>query len=784
LAAVTQGRALGFSLPVNLLLVLAPMAFGIRGANLIIIAGVFPIALLGDDLASATRIATILLAIGIARRFASWVPSYVISVASWACFILPAREVFVPTASVVALHAGYPAAVLFTCLSDVLITLVAGALLLNATLWCFLTHSPRHWRLDDLVIHVLTLTSILSVFSVLAILNRIGMFGHSQLAASNLWAAFGLIAMFALVPTLIGFRLSTITSRDFGSLLAPQLVPQSMVTTKDTEVSGALWVDVKARKSSPMASRDPQKELSDATSDGRDEGGTLAPTGVCAVDGDGSVLFMNDAFRAFADIALPGTVGRILSSLSSDSPLVNEISELLITTEPTAEVVRELKLVDKNGHSRFFEISLRHHDVGNAADGGSSTANDSGEIRTPRVINLRDVTDKRTVGRHLLESQRLVSLAQAVSRAGLSLADTFTSIAGHASHAMYTGKPNEACQKALSSIFESALTNGRLAGQLLELSKGHSSSTWSVADLREILHERLSLLQNLAGDGFSLSLQTRADPLFVKADLALLIQALTQLVLNAREAYYQNNGPIELILDTEELDQTVAYVNPGARPGKFARLRIVDSGSGMVAEILTRAVDPLFSTRREAGHSGLGLSIVFAIMREHDGFLTLESKPERGTTVSLYLPLLDSVPPEHVGHTTSQTKVDSVLPPTSLSSAGENQQVLVLEGREELRSILTQMVSSLGYRAASCKDGDEALRLARNQKVDIVLLDDSLPEFKADDCLKRLRAEHAAIKAVTLNTCVGTTTQNVNARVLKPFGISELSHALKTALNG
>ena len=119
------------------------------------------------------------------------------------------------------------------------------------------------------------------------------------------------------------------------------------------------------------------------------------------------------------------------------------------------------------------------------------------------------------------------------------------------------------------------------------------------------------------------------------------MQALSNLVINAREAYGENPGTIRLTLDTEEFGEEAGDIIVGARPGQYVRIKVIDQGSGMTPDMLSKACEPLFTTKHSSGQTGLGLSVVFSIVRAHDGFLTIESLPERGTTVTIYLPLVD-----------------------------------------------------------------------------------------------------------------------------------------------
>jgi signal transduction histidine kinase len=127
----------------------------------------------------------------------------------------------------------------------------------------------------------------------------------------------------------------------------------------------------------------------------------------------------------------------------------------------------------------------------------------------------------------------------------------------------------------------------------------------------------------------------------VVCDQAQILQAITNLVINAAESYQAGRkGSIDISLSNETLSEDVVGLQLGARPGEYVRLRVKDTGLGMTPDVLQRAFEPFFTTKASSGHQGLGLSIVFAIVRDHDGFLSAESSSNSGTTISLYLPLI------------------------------------------------------------------------------------------------------------------------------------------------
>lgn len=727
-------------------LLIAAIGFGLRGALYAILVGVIPVMFIGGDYHGGIRLAVVVAAVGGVRTLDPRLPSYLVTLCSWVLVVMPLRHFFYP-------YGIYPVGamatkfwehhLLLSGLSDVLLTLVAGAFMLNPSFWCFVTRRPYKANVYFLMTHVLTLTSLLSVLAVVATFNRLGIFAQNRFIDTNLWAAFGLFTTFVVIPSLIAFRLSLLATKQFG----------------DSLIAGPL----RALEDSSEFATDWKEELPDVLSKSlsvplQQLGPDANKLGVCAVDEDGSVLFINDQFRATANIALPGAVGRNVSMLAEESPLVAEIQRLLSTTPPERELVAESKIQVGKGKYKYFEISLRQRDAGN-----------NEEERTPRVITVRDITERRTVERRLLESERMRSLATFIKSASRTLTDYCTTITGKTSQALLTSNTTE-WRDSVQLVNQAAQNAGRLAAQLLDFASDSSTSTVTTVDMRDLVRDNMNLLQDTAGEKNTIVLETQATKGWTNVDPQLVMQCLLAIVANSREAYGPRQGTIKVSILSEKIDQLVAHLHPGTQPGAFIRVRITDNGEGMPPEVLARATDPLFSTKHDDGHSGLGLSTVFAIMRELDGFMTLESNPKSGTSVSLYFPLADE--PTVSPHSFDEA---SELPETLPRGNGS---VVIVEKSDDFREVLYDMVSSLGYQVTSCRNSSEAEELLRTKTCDILVLDDELPLHDGASLLKRLKSEYDGVKTVLLATSLRSSPSGSDTILQKPFDLPRLAHVL------
>ena len=199
-----HGRDANFAMPVVAFpLLVAAIGFGFSGALYSIVVGVLPVMFIGGDYPGGVRIAVIVATVGGIRSLDPRLPSYLATLCTWVLLVMPFRHFFFPlgTYPVGAMATNFREHhLLLASMSDVLLTLVAGAFMLNPSFWCFVTRRPYKANLYFLMTHVLTLTSLLSVLAVVATFNRLGIFTQNRFLDNNLWTAFGLLTTFIFIP--------------------------------------------------------------------------------------------------------------------------------------------------------------------------------------------------------------------------------------------------------------------------------------------------------------------------------------------------------------------------------------------------------------------------------------------------------------------------------------------------------------------------------------------------------------------------------------------------------
>jgi CheY-like chemotaxis protein len=275
----------------------------------------------------------------------------------------------------------------------------------------------------------------------------------------------------------------------------------------------------------------------------------------------------------------------------------------------------------------------------------------------------------------------------------------------------------------------------------------------------------------------SVALDFDPRPALVSADANKLSQALLNISVNARDAMPMG-GRLTIrtkVVDADELRVRQADVGTDG----YVCIVISDTGMGMPDEVRARIFEPFFTTKGVGEGTGLGLAIVYGIVKEHNGFIEVDSQVGRGTTFRLYLPRLRS----EVIPALDETLKEEI---SERSHAVPRGTVLVVEDEEDMVRLLKKRLSLEGYCILAATDGEEAIELYKKHKaeIDVVLLDLGLPKVTGVDVIPRLKEHNPAVRIII---ATGYLQPELKAEILqagvmdcihKPYSIDEVIEKL------
>ena len=351
------------------------------------------------------------------------------------------------------------------------------------------------------------------------------------------------------------------------------------------------------------------------------------------------------------------------------------------------------------------------------------------------VFGVEDVGDARRLERQLRQSQKLEAVGQLASGVAHDFNNLLTVILGGCEALLETTAGSSGPQAEVMEIREAGRRAAALTRQLLTFSR-HGVAQPRVLAPGSIVLGMDRMLRRLITEEIELVAHTGASTGRVRIDPGQLEQVIVNLVVNARDAMAAG-GRLTLELADVELGEPEVRRHVEVRPGRYVMLAVGDTGSGMSEEVQAHLFEPFFTTKSSGRGTGLGLSVVYGIVKQAGGHVLVYSEPGHGSTFKIYLPRVDAPEtPEHV---------EPAGPPPRGHEA-----VLVVEDDDAVRRRAVATLRGLGYAVIEAADGVEGLRLAEAAAVPIELLvtDLIMPRLGGTELASRLRQLRPALKVL------------------------------------
>lgn len=477
--------------------------------------------------------------------------------------------------------------------------------------------------------------------------------------------------------------------------------------------------------------------------------------GILVISNDGRVSSCNHKFLDLWHIPRIAVMGlRNDDLLASVAPQMEVPEEFLgdledMQSKPETVGCKVLKLKD----GRIFERYSQPQRVDGAIAG--------------RVWSFRDVTQSRRLEEELRQSQKMEAVGRLAGGVAHDFNNVLMIISGYANQLLNDPMLPATDRTYCEYLVDATKRATALTRQLLAFSRKHPIQPQAV-DLNVLVIELAKMLQPLLSARIQLVLNCRDQRLTVYADPSQLELMVMNLVLNARDAM-PDGGVLSLTTSAEALNDAVL---PNG-PKDFVVLEITDTGVGMPPEIKQRIFEPFFSTKDTGKGTGLGLSMVYGIVEQANGHITVESEPNQGTTFRIYLPLAIHKPVE---------KPHTIQAPPS----GGNEMLLLVEDEIGIRTMTGKYLESLGYTVLEADNGQEALRVFHKHAtaIQLVITDVIMPGIRGDDLVREIRKERPNIAAIFISGYVDAGRLDENTCMLeKPFPFPELGRLVEDALD-
>ncbi len=400
-------------------------------------------------------------------------------------------------------------------------------------------------------------------------------------------------------------------------------------------------------------------------------------------------------------------------------------------------------------------------------------------------VYFRDVTERKRAEEALHQSERQLRQAQkmeAVGQLAGGIAHDFnnllTVIMGRAELLLERPGADPVQRRDLELIQKTAERAEDLTRQLLAFSRKQVLQP-KVLDLSAVVTGMATMLRRLIGEDIELVIAPGSRVGRVKADPAQVEQVILNLVVNARDAM-PDGGTLTLRTGDVELDDRFVRGHPGSRPGPHVMAEVRDTGLGMSAEVQAHIFEPFFTTKEQGKGTGLGLSTAYGIVKQHDGYIGVESEVGRGTVFMIYLPRVEE-PAETV-----EVRGPGARPQRGVET------VLLVEDEKDVRELAREILGRNGYVVLEAANGPDALRIASKHRgpVHLLLTDVVMPQMSGRELAQRLARSRPDVKVLYTSGYIDedmirrSMLAPSTALLKKPFSADGLTRRVREVLDG
>jgi two-component system cell cycle sensor histidine kinase/response regulator CckA len=396
------------------------------------------------------------------------------------------------------------------------------------------------------------------------------------------------------------------------------------------------------------------------------------------------------------------------------------------------------------------------------------------------LLALHDMTEQRQLESQLRQSQKMEAVGQLAAGIAHDFNNLLTIIQGYAS----IGLSRKGLEPQVADAFEQVQSATRRAAaltrHLLAFSRKQVMQRKPL-QLNETLTRMHPMLLRMIGEDVSLECKCESELPSVLGDENTLEQVVMNLVVNARDAM-PNGGKLRIATEPVELDAESAKRCTEARAGKFICLSVADNGQGMDAETVARVFEPFFTTKPQGKGTGLGLSTVYGIVKQHEGWLEVESMPESGSIFRIFLPLSDQPAP-------APPPAPSLPEPQEGEKTRET--ILVVEDEAPVRQLVATTLAQHGFEVLQAEDGLSALKIWQQaaRPIDLLLTDMLMPNGLSGAALARQLSQRSSQLRVLYTSGYSTELiENTDGLIEgvnflpKPFEVSKLIKVVQRCL--
>ena len=490
---------------------------------------------------------------------------------------------------------------------------------------------------------------------------------------------------------------------------------------------------------------------------------------VAAADLDESLeaIVVNESIGAFSVVPLVVN-GRLAGQFTTyyNGPHVFDEEELELSLTVARQLAAGIERKEAENELKRFNEELERR-----------VAQRTEELQRANTALVRDIEQREKLEKQLVQAQKMESVGTLAGGIAHDFNNLLNIIQGYAFILRGHCEQNDEMEESLVAINDTVQRGSALVHQLLTLGRRSRSTELKSVDLNSLVERLIVLIRQTFPKTIELDHVLQTDMPRISGDENQIEQALLNLCVNARDA--MANRGILTFKTRSVTGATLQHLGDNLED-LYVCVEVTDTGVGMDERVRTRIFEPFFTTKDKGGGTGLGLSVVYGIVKNHNGCIDVDSKPMAGASFRLYFPAqpADAVLREPIAKVDSQPAVASDRSAT----------VLVVEDEERMLHALGKILGKQGYKVLKASDGEMALETYQRHEdsIDVVLLDLGLPKMSGRDVLFRIKNKNPDVKVVIASGHFedeldsGTDQAGVKHLLRKPYMPDEVIKILQS----
>jgi PAS domain S-box-containing protein len=488
-----------------------------------------------------------------------------------------------------------------------------------------------------------------------------------------------------------------------------------------------------------------------------------SPVSIVITDIEGKIEFVNAKFTQATGYSHDEALGQNPRILKSGETPPDEYRRLWETISSGGVWHGEFHNCKKSGELFWEQATI-------------APIRDADNVITHYVAVKEDITERKTLEDQLSQSQKLEAVGQLAGGVAHDFNNMLGVIIGHAELAHGRAALDHELRENLEEILAAGFRSMEMTKQLLAFARKQPISP-TIIDLNDTVSGMLKMFGRLIGENIELVWLPELELWPIKMDPSQVNQILVNLCVNARDSITEK-GKIVIETQKAEFDEDYCAVHKGYLPGEYVMLSVSDTGSGMEKHVIEKIFDPFFTTKGVSKGTGLGLAVVYGIVKQNAGFINVYTELAYGSIFKVYLPRYKATAEEEPGKS-----------PDRKSLRG-HETVMVVEDETLHLKVVRQMLESYGYRVLVASSPGEALNLAKDHtSIDLLLTDVVMPEMNGKDLAEKMISLFPDIMCIfmsgyTDNIIIhqGILEEGLSF-IQKPFSKEQLATKLREVLN-